>query len=401
MPIEHPISFQAFRKITNFIRNNGDDWEEFYTSTYSTPAIKKAAAKTKMSKKQMRRLPHPCSLDVLPSPTNKWSATTHPIKALVVGYLGYHISYKHFFFHQSRVLLTKAFATSTTASTVGDGGTPRGSTELDAICGSNCHMDMEEFRMFAYLVLGLRPAKQHETEPSKRSLLNMLLLVTEPSERSLLNMLLEDFVVISNLTDVFALDEPDDRCTLTRRLARFSLLLLGADALTPKIVARVWGENEVVRRNLGGPRGDLALVRRRLILLASVANNTFHLWLTTSFLLMPYNTFLLECAIFSNTSALTTLPSTSVNLFTPDETESTFFKITSVRIPTLLSLPTLKTSSLDGITTFSLVVIIPWTPLVWKIISSRPTAYTHLLRKKHKKPPHILPPCSTPSLSCS
>ena len=116
--------------------------------------------------------------------------------------------------------------------------------------------------MFAHLVLGLRPAKQHETEPSKRSLLNMLLLGTEPSERSLLNMLLEDFVVISNLTAVFALDEPDDRRTLARRLARFSLLLLGADALTPKIVARVWGENEVVRRNLGGPRGDLALVRR-------------------------------------------------------------------------------------------------------------------------------------------
>jgi hypothetical protein len=186
---------------------------------------------------------------------------------LVVDYLGYHISYKHFFFHQSRVLLTKAFATSTTASTVGDGGTPRGSTELDAICGSNCHMDMEEFHMFAHLVLGLYPAKQHGTEPS---------------ERSLLNMLLEDFVVISNLTAVFALDEPDDRPTLARRLARFSLLLLGADALTPKIVARVWGENEVVRRNLGGPRGDLALVRRRLISLASVANNTFNLWLTTT-----------------------------------------------------------------------------------------------------------------------
>ena len=128
-------------------------------------------------------------------------------------------------------------------------------------------MDMEEFHMFAHLVLGLYPAKQHGTEPS---------------ERSLLNMLLEDFVVISNLTAVFALDEPDDRPTLARRLARFSLLLLGADALTPKIVARVWGENEVVRRNLGGPRGDLALVRRRLISLASVANNTFNLWLTTT-----------------------------------------------------------------------------------------------------------------------
>jgi hypothetical protein len=78
-------------------------------------------------------------------------------------------------------------------------------------------------------------------------------------------MLLEDFVVISNLTAVFALDEPDDRRTLAHRLARFSLLLLGADALTPKIIARVWGGNEVVRRNLGGPRGDLALTRRQLI----------------------------------------------------------------------------------------------------------------------------------------
>jgi hypothetical protein len=130
---------------------------------------------------------------VLPSPTNKWSATTYPIKAWIIGYLGYHISYEHFFFHQSRVLLTKAFATSTTISTVGDGGTPRGSTELDAICGSA--MEKDEFYMFAQLVLGLRPSKQHGTKPS---------------ERSLVNMLLEDFVVISNLTTVFALDEPDD-----------------------------------------------------------------------------------------------------------------------------------------------------------------------------------------------
>ena len=75
-------------------------------------------------------------------------------------------------------------------------------------------------------------------------------------------MLLEDFVMISNLTAVFALDKPDNQCFLARRLACFSLLLLGADALTPKIIARVWGENDVVHCNLGGPRGDLALARR-------------------------------------------------------------------------------------------------------------------------------------------
>ncbi len=93
----------------------------------------------------------------------------------------------------------KTFATSTTASTIGNGGTPKGSTELDAICDSNCAMEKDEFHMFTQLVLGLCPGKQHGTEPSKRSLLNMLL---------------EDFVVILNLTAVFALNKPDDHRTL-------------------------------------------------------------------------------------------------------------------------------------------------------------------------------------------
>ena len=59
--------------------------------------------------------------------------------------------------------------------------------------------------------------------------------------------------------------------------------MLGAKALTPRIVERVWGSNPTVRKNLGGTRGDLALIRRRLISLAVIANNTFHLWLTTFF----------------------------------------------------------------------------------------------------------------------
>ena len=183
--------------------------------------------------------------DVFSPPTNKWSATTHPIKARVIGFLGYHISYKHFYFHQSRILLTKAFATSTMASTVGDGGISKGSTELDAICGSNCAIEDDKFPTFARLVLGLCLRKQHGTEPK---------------DRSFVNMLLDDFVAITNLTAVFALNEPDDRCALAHRLARFSLLLLGAKVLTPTIIAKVWGENDKVHCNLGGPRGDLALI---------------------------------------------------------------------------------------------------------------------------------------------
>ena len=61
------------------------------------------------------------------------------------------------------------------------------------------------------------------------------------------------------------------------------LLMLGVNALTPAIVERMWGQDNIVHQNLGGPRGDLAIILRRLILLACVANNAFHLWLNTSF----------------------------------------------------------------------------------------------------------------------
>ena len=29
MSLQHAVWFQAFRAITNFVRNNGDDWDEF------------------------------------------------------------------------------------------------------------------------------------------------------------------------------------------------------------------------------------------------------------------------------------------------------------------------------------------------------------------------------------
>ncbi len=66
-------------------------------------------------------------------------------------------------------------------------------------------------------------------------------------------------------------------------LAHFSLLLLGVEALTPKIIAKVWGQNDMIRRNLGSSCGNLDLTRCQIISLACVANNTYRLWLTTTF----------------------------------------------------------------------------------------------------------------------
>ena len=81
-------------------------------------------------------------------------------------------------------------------TTVGDGGKPKGSTELDNVTGHNCAMTKEEYTTFAVTVLGLRPGLQHGTRQT---------------EHSLLNMLLGDFVTLTNLTAVYLLDEPTDK----------------------------------------------------------------------------------------------------------------------------------------------------------------------------------------------
>ena len=51
MPLEHIVRYQAFRKITNFIRENGDDWDEFCNNT-THPSTTRKAVKTSMSSSQ-------------------------------------------------------------------------------------------------------------------------------------------------------------------------------------------------------------------------------------------------------------------------------------------------------------------------------------------------------------
>ncbi len=101
------------------------------------------------------KLPDPCSLDDFPSPRDKWSAMTHPLWATIMGFKGMPILYAHFYFHNGCVLLTHAYAMSTSATTIGDGGNPQGSTELDDKSGHNYCMHDEDHSVFAHLVLGL------------------------------------------------------------------------------------------------------------------------------------------------------------------------------------------------------------------------------------------------------
>ena len=96
-------------------------------------------------------------------------------------------------------------------------------------------------------------------------------------------MLLSNFAMIMNLHPVIAHDIKGDHQSLARALAWCTLLLLGADTLTPAIIQWVQGANKIVPCNLGKPRGDLALIRHRLISLSAVVINAFHLWITTDY----------------------------------------------------------------------------------------------------------------------
>ena len=105
-------------------------------------------------------------------------------------------------------------------------------SHLPCITGHNCTIK-KEYTTCAVTVLGHRPGLQHGTRQTKCSLLNMLL---------------DNVVTLTNLlAAVYLLDEPTDKHALARILACFSLLMLGADALTPAIIVRVWGQGNVVR----------------------------------------------------------------------------------------------------------------------------------------------------------
>ncbi len=43
MPLEHVVTYETFRKITNFIRNNGNDWREFCHNTSHPSTTRKTA----------------------------------------------------------------------------------------------------------------------------------------------------------------------------------------------------------------------------------------------------------------------------------------------------------------------------------------------------------------------
>jgi hypothetical protein len=73
---------------------------------------------------------------------------------------------------------------------------------------------------------------------------------------------------------------PGNCFDMARILAHLSILLIGTNACTPGIISSMWGERKGACLALGGPRGDLSLIRWRLLAISKIAIHTIYIWAT-------------------------------------------------------------------------------------------------------------------------
>ncbi len=68
-----------------------------------------------------------------------------------------------------------------------------------------------------------------------------------------------------------------DQKDMARILAWLTLLLVGADACTTHLINSVLGEDNDAWLALGGPQGDLSLIRQKKLSLSKVAINAVYI----------------------------------------------------------------------------------------------------------------------------
>ena len=87
--------------------------------------------------------------------TEGWMMKDRPIECVILGQIGEIIDYKDYYFKNKQVLCTRAFSTSSVATTINNGAFPPGSTELNDATGHNSKMSKTLYKAFCHHVLGL------------------------------------------------------------------------------------------------------------------------------------------------------------------------------------------------------------------------------------------------------
>jgi hypothetical protein len=122
-------------------------------------------------------------------------------------------------------------------------------------------MSKEIYTSFGLLILGLN----HDSWATART------------ELAFRNLLIQDIDAMmyywdtNNYVNGASVLLPDNHLDKACIHARLTLLLTGADACTPHIINSVWCDNKNARLVLGGPRGDLSPIHRKILTLSKVA----------------------------------------------------------------------------------------------------------------------------------
>jgi len=103
--------------------------------------------------KRQQKSPSPTNINAYPS--DGWMTRTRPIACTVSSHTGDIIGFNDNYFEAEQVLCTCSFSISAIGTTVDDGESPPGSTDLDDETGHNCMMPHNLYRIFCTSVLGL------------------------------------------------------------------------------------------------------------------------------------------------------------------------------------------------------------------------------------------------------
>jgi hypothetical protein len=175
-------------------------------------------------------------------PIKGWMSITRPTKCVVSGRIGNIIGYDNYYFENERILCTCVFSVAAVATTIDNGASPPGSTELDDETGHNCKMSHELYKSFTSLVLGI----DHNS------------WANACTKSTFHNLILQDIYAImyyydtDNYVNGHPISLPGNLTDMACIIMWLTLLLIGIDAYTLHIIDSVWGEDANAQLALGG-----------------------------------------------------------------------------------------------------------------------------------------------------